>query len=172
MPDKELAKELREFWLSCESRLLEELKNKTQTPPTPPKLDTAFIRDMVGYLGGQKFLDDNPDMKRLSQRILGNYMLDQSDVSLSVQMPNMPNRIAYPLSDFLKEKLGKYPGMAQVINFGKLVAIEYRAERGTNPEKRQQFVNGETRSVNSYTSDDKYIMERAFTKLHSIPQGQ
>lgn len=72
-----------------------------------------------------------------------------------------PERVSYPLSDFLRDNNMKYD-KNKLKAFGRFVSKRYFELNNIKPIQRQQHVDGTTRLVNNYTSDDKDFLMKCF----------
>ena len=67
-----------------------------------------------------------------------------------------------PLSDFAKQEKGTSLTLKQLRAFGKSAAERYYQMRGRRPQKREQFVDGTSRLVNTYCTSDVDVLESAW----------
>lgn len=66
-----------------------------------------------------------------------------------------------PLTLYLDTHGYATPTRDQLMSLGRRVAEIYRAERGQEPPKRIQWVDGAARRINHYTDDDSDLIQRA-----------
>lgn len=109
--------------------------------------------DILSQLGG---IDERTELqfKDLTRSIV----LD--DVLQTPALPGGEERLEWPISD-RATALGYKPTPGQLKSIGRGAAALYRARYGKEPPKREQFVDGATRSVNSYSSKDLPILDQA-----------
>lgn len=79
-------------------------------------------------------------------------------------------RYLWPVTD--RASILGYPKLtpSQRSRIGKVAAALYRARYGTEPLKREQFVDGATRKVNCYGEEDLEILDSAIHSVMSPPQ--
>ena len=65
-------------------------------------------------------------------------------------------------SDYLAEKNVHHVDYAMLIKFGRIVADQYKKERDKEPPKREKRVNGANMMINSYSSEDREILDAAW----------
>lgn len=92
--------------------------------------------------------------KTMLSRISGDPVVDKDT-------PVTDRRREIPISDFLLEKLGRPATLKEMLEFGREVATAFRLLRGREPPKREQWVDGTTRRINSYSSQDVDVLDRA-----------
>ena len=109
--------------------------------------------DILSQLGG---IDERTELqfKDLTRSIV----LD--DVLQTPALPSGEERLEWPISD-RAAVLGYKPTPGQLRVIGKGAATLYRARYGQEPPKREQFVDGTTRSVNCYSHRDLQIVDQA-----------
>lgn len=109
--------------------------------------------DILSQLGG---IDERTELqfKDLTRSIV----LD--DVLQTPALPGDEERLEWPISD-RATALGYKPTPGQLKSIGRGAAALYRARYGKEPPKREQFVDGATRVVNSYSSKDLPILDQA-----------
>jgi prophage antirepressor-like protein len=113
--------------------------------------------DIISQLGG---LDDRTELqfKDLTRSIV----LD--DVLQTPALPSGEERLEWPVSD-RAVVLGFNPNRGQLMKIGKVVAALYRARYGSEPIKREQFVDGTTRKINMYAHKDLAILDQAIKSI-------
>lgn len=113
--------------------------------------------DIISQLGG---LDerDVAHFKSLTRSIV----LD--DVLQASALPSGEERLEWPISD-RAVVLGFNPTRGQLMKIGKVAAALYRARYGSDPIKREQFVDGATRKVNMYAHKDLAILDQAIRSI-------
>lgn len=113
--------------------------------------------DIISQLGG---LDerDVAHFKSLTRSIV----LD--DVLQASALPSGEERLEWPISD-RAVVLGFNPNKGQLMKIGKAAAALYRARYGSEPIKREQFVDGATRKVNMYAHKDLAILDQAIKSI-------
>ena len=86
------------------------------------------------------------------------------DVLQTPALPGAEERLEWPISD-RAVALGYKPTPGQLKSIGKAAASLYFARYGQKPPKREQFVDGTTRLVNSYSSKDLQILDEAIKTI-------
>lgn len=113
--------------------------------------------EIISQLGG---IDDRTALhfKDLARSIV----LD--DVLQVPALPSGEERLEWPISD-RAATLGFNPNKGQLMKIGKAAAALYRARYGSEPIKREQFVDGATRKVNMYAHKDLAILDQAIKSI-------
>ena len=148
-------------------KLLEKAKS-TQTnqesnnPPLPSareRLETIRLgMDLFTELGGW---DDRTAVllkDQLRNILLGDRL--QPSQGITDRQP----RLEYPVSDRAID-LGYQPKFKQLLQIGKKAKKLYVERHGTEPVKREQFVGGTTRMVNSYGFEDLDLLDEAISDV-------
>jgi prophage antirepressor-like protein len=86
------------------------------------------------------------------------------DVLQAPALPSGEERLEWPISD-RASILGFNPSKGQLMKIGKIAAALYRARYGSDPIKREQFVDGATRKVNMYAHKDLAILDQAIKSI-------
>lgn len=84
---------------------------------------------------------------------------EQLRLTTGQQPKEQKERVCLPLSDMAKE-LGFNLNLNQLKALGSVVADKYKSKHGKAPIKREQHVEGASRMVNHYTSDDKKLIKK------------
>lgn len=139
-------------------------------PPPPPALPSQ--QDRLAFLQSAIEIGDQLGGFDEHQRLL---LKDQLMNILIADRPALPSvveegdrRVMIPISD-RAVSLGYRPDIHQLQKIGIVAANLYKLHRKAAPIKREQFVNGGTRLVNSYTEDDLEIIDAA---IRSVMEAQ
>lgn len=114
--------------------------------------------DLLSQLGG---IDERTEvqLKGLVQDIV------LADRLHSTALPGTTDRLEWTLSDRVIH-LGYKPQKNSVLQrIGKAAAALYRATYNTEPPKKEQFVDGATRMVNLYNSENIDILDAAIKQI-------
>ncbi|MEL6251959.1 MAG: PIN-like domain-containing protein, partial [Bacteroidota bacterium] len=136
---------------------LDKLEEKAEPPvlQLPSAGEKLEVLNKAWALGQQLGMDDRD--KLVFKDVLRNLVIGLDETkALPSGDPTQPFRREYPISDRAIE-LGYRPNAGQLSQIGKIAAKRYRQEHGHDPVKREQFVGGTTRMVNTYSSDDLMI---------------
>jgi prophage antirepressor-like protein len=143
-------KEAKEFKKWITSVVLPKLRSFTEIDPYKimnSRLDVLEKSSKILSLGG---LDDRD--KLLLKDLARNATLNSKSNEKEIVKANEEWALSRRLSEhfYLKEKDYR----KQLIQFGKLVSREFKAKRGEDPPKREQYVGGTVRMVNCYFLND------------------
>ena len=131
-------------------------------PPAKERLENIRLgMDLMYELGG---LDERTSLAL--KDIVRDIILEPK-----LQRPALPGsgRAEWPVSDRARH-LGYKPKRSELMKIGKGVAELYRLRHGGNePPKREQYVDGTTRSVNCYGEEDLDILDQAIAMVMEPP---
>jgi prophage antirepressor-like protein len=130
-------------------------------PPARERLENVRLGlDIMYELGG---IDERTQLA--VKDIVKDILLEDKLLKPS----NEQKRFEVPISDRARQ-LGYNPNKGQLQKLGKTAVQFYRLRYNEDPPKREQFVDGTTRMVNCYSTDDIDILDQAIAVVMEVPK--